>query len=132
MLSMHTLLLGVRSNLKEPRFCKTFGVFQSAIAVNLVRSGFMPSGPTLPPAKVASVMKNLDFVVDRDSIVLLICCSSFLVPASIISKSSPAKPPPSTNNSMSVLVRSPSAFAVISPKVNGAPVRTKGMRLYAK
>jgi hypothetical protein len=37
------------------------------IAVSFSRSGWTPSGPTVAPVKVVSVMKSLYFVGDRDS-----------------------------------------------------------------
>jgi hypothetical protein len=49
------------------RFCRSVGRFQSTMAVSFVRSGFIPVGPTLAPAKTASVMKKLDLAADRES-----------------------------------------------------------------
>ena len=116
---------------KDPKFCKSFGILQSVMVVNFVRSGLMPSGPTLPPAKVASIIKNFDFVTERDSLVSLICHKSLHVFPNIISKSSPARPPSSTNNSISVPMKSPRAFPVILLKEDSAPVRLNGIHLYA-
>ena len=98
------------------------------IAVSFVKSGLMPSRPTCPPAKVASVTKNLDFAADKDRPVSLIHCRSCLVLDSMILKLSPAIPPSSTNSSIRILVKSPSALAVIPANVDSAPVRPNGMR----
>ena len=71
---------------KEPRFCRLVSVFQLTTVVNLVRSSLIPSGPTLAPAKVASVTKNLDFAVDSERPFSLIHCNSLQVFASMVSK----------------------------------------------
>ena len=78
--------------------------------------------------KVASITKNLDFATDKDKPVSLIHCRSCLVSDSMISKLSPAIPPSSTNSSIRILVKSPSALAVIPANVDGAlPCRNKYM-----
>jgi hypothetical protein len=111
------------------RFCRLVGCFQSTMAVSFMRSGRMPFGPTLAPAKMASVMKKLDFVADRESPFSLTHVSSVRVFWSIRLKSSPTIPPSSTNSSKSMPTRSPSACAVISANVDGAPVNPNGIHL---
>ena len=87
----------------------------------------MPSRATCLPAKVASVMKNLDFATDKDKHVSLIHCRSCLVLDSMILKLSPAIPPSSMNSLIRIPVKSPSALAVIPANMDGAPVKPNGM-----
>jgi hypothetical protein len=91
------------------RFCRSVGHFQSTIAVSFVKSGFIPVGPTLSPAKTASVMKKLDLVADRESPFSLTLVSNVQMLVSVVVKSSPAIPPSSTNSSNNMPTRSASA-----------------------
>ena len=68
---------------------------------------------------LASVMKKLDLAADRESPLSLTLVSSVQMLVSVSVKSSPAIPPTLTNSSNNIPTRSPSAWTVISVKVEG-------------
>ena len=102
------------------------GCCQSTITVSLVRSGLIPSGLTVAPAKTASVMNNSVLLAESDSFLSRIQSNRVCISAMCLVNSLPAIPPSSTNHWNNLSFKSPNSRAVMLLKHVSAPVSPKG------